>query len=226
MQHFASFNNVCIFQLVGFLVKRLKGSGNGFVCVVAWIIQTNEHELMRSRHAAEINLCFNWTRLNCATLLTFLMCGFADMTPNNQSHSRCGAMLVIVVYNGVWFFKIIFPVRYHQRAIWSKRNVFLWAITAASQLSSFQCIACWADPKIILATKVVLLFKKWHVEGQSHLGAATFYCQTTSTLNRKTENQYPDGNRGALVAALFREADPREEVRRQLEGSYGISMLL
>lgn len=208
MQHFASFNNVCIFQLVGFLVKRLKGSGNGFVCVVAWIIQTNEHELMRSRHAAEINLCFNWTRLNCATLLTFLMCG------------------VIVVYNGVWFFKIIFPVRYHQRAIWSKRNVFLWAITAASQLSSFQCIACWADPKIILATKVVLLFKKWHVQGQSHLGAATFYCQTTSTLNRKTENQYPDGNRGALVAALFREADPREEVRRQLEGSYGISMLL
>lgn len=48
----------------------------------------------------------------------------------------------------------------------------------------------------------------------------------TSTLNRKTENQYPDGNRGALLAALFREADPREEVRRQLEGSYGISMLL
>ncbi len=47
----------------------------------------------------------------------------------------------------VMLFKTTSLLHYYQRAIWYLRNVFLWAITATSQFSSLQSIACWADPE-------------------------------------------------------------------------------
>ena len=56
------------------------------------------------------------------------------------------------------FLETTSPLHYHHRAIWSLRNVFLWAVPATSQLCSLQSIASWADPE---NARYVIL-SQWH----------------------------------------------------------------
>lgn len=161
--------------------------------------------------------------LNWFWMLTFLICLFADIAPN---YNLTGVKLF---RNNIMFIATF-------SLSWFSRQLPLCTITREPyvplEMSSFGLLQQLhssppfsPSPAGLTQKMFATSFVPWHTWGQSYLGAASFLHQTC-IKPELLKDLYLVANRGVFLEAFFKGAKPREEVRRQLWGSYGTSILL